>query len=367
MKHGYRIIDADGHILENHPEAIDWEKELPEPYKAWAPKHIPFPTRGGRVLMEGKLYARAALGSEGVRGMESFSAHTQRKGMWDPHARMPDMRAEGIDLSVLFGTVIFLGQNGLEDDGYADAICRVYNNWAHRYCQTYPDQLKAVALVRAREPRYAVPELERAVRDLGMVGALLTPHVGLLTPDNPCFHPLYEAAQALDVPVCVHGVSNLPGVEPFAWERYKSRHWVMTYGFPMELMLAVGSIVGGGVLDTFPRLRVAFLEGWSGWLPFWMERLDSWAHASPNEVKCKALPSEYLKGSQVYVSYEPEEETLAYTLERVGDDRILYASDYWHIESEFPGGAAKLIAREDITHQAKRKLLSENAARLYSL
>ena len=80
---------------------------------------------------------------------------------------------------------------------------------------------------------------------------------------------------------------------------------------------------------------------------------------------CKNKPSDYVKWGNWFFAMEPEEETLPYVIERIGDDKILFASDYPHWDGIFPHVVSTIRGRKDISEQSKAKVLGENAKRFY--
>jgi len=80
---------------------------------------------------------------------------------------------------------------------------------------------------------------------------------------------------------------------------------------------------------------------------------------------CKHKPSEYISQGNWFFAFEPEEKTLSYAIEHIGDDKILFASDYPHWDGMFPNVTKTIRGRKDISEQAKNRLLGENAKRLY--
>ena len=133
-------------------------------------------------------------------------------------------------------------------------------------------------------------------------------------------------------------------------------------------MAAVCSIVLGGVLERHPDLRVAFLEAGVGWVPYWLERLDEHFEKLGNEVPHLSMkPSEYLLSGRCYFHVEPEERGLPFAIEVLGDDLLMYASDYPHWDCAFPDSARLLRERADLSETSKRKILGQNAARFYGL
>jgi hypothetical protein len=135
---------------------------------------------------------------------------------------------------------------------------------------------------------------------------------------------------------------------------------------PFGLAFALAAIVCG-VLERFPRLRVALLEGGCGWLPFFLDRLDEHWEKLPALVPwLTQAPSAYVRDGRVLLTCEADED-VAYPPSRLGDNWLMYASDYAHWDSEFPDSARKLAARPALTAHQKVRLLRENALRFYDL
>jgi len=91
------------------------------------------------------------------------------------------------------------------------------------------------------------------------------------------------------------------------------------------------------VFDRFPRLRVGFMEGGAGWLPFWMERLDEHVEKlAPQMPNLRRRPSEIIRSEQIVLTCESEESGLDRVLDTAGPGTVLYASDYCHWDCHFP-------------------------------
>jgi predicted TIM-barrel fold metal-dependent hydrolase len=136
---------------------------------------------------------------------------------------------------------------------------------------------------------------------------------------------------------------------------------------PFEQMLACLSLICKGVLERFPQLQVVFLESGVGWLPYWLWRMDEYREILPFQVPwLKKKPSEYFR-RQCYISCESHEDNLGATIQAVGEDRILFASDYPHWDATFPGATKAILGRTDISPEAKKKIMGENTQRLLGL
>jgi hypothetical protein len=132
-------------------------------------------------------------------------------------------------------------------------------------------------------------------------------------------------------------------------------------------MRNMAALIGSGVMDRHPTLRVGTLEAGHGWLPFWMARIDEHAEtikAALPELKSK--PSEYVLSGRYFQSIEiPEGARLTNAVsDLVGDDLLMYASDYPHGESWFPNSVTTVLGWE-MSESRKRKLFWDNAARFY--
>ena len=330
-----KVIDADGHIVEKEH---DIRAYLPEPHSS---------RQGGLLPSEG---LDTSMGGR-LGGRENVDIPT----------RLKDMDTEGIDTSVLFPTGSFSVTKFIERD-YAVAYARAYNDFIADVCKQSP-RLKGIALLPLQDMDAAVDELERAIGKLGLAGVAVATqgmkeHLGAER-----FWPLYEEIQRLDVPFCVHNRR----VGPAGDNRFDSFLYMHTIGRPVETFIQFAGLIYGGVAERFAKLRIGFLECGVGWVPYWMERMDEeWEKRGKVEAPlCKRKPSEYVKHGNWFFAAEPEEETLPYVIERIGADKILFASDYPHWDGMFPRVVSTIRGRTDIPDGAKEKILGANAARFY--
>jgi predicted TIM-barrel fold metal-dependent hydrolase len=251
-----------------------------------------------------------------------------------------------------------------------DALCRAYNDWLADYCRTDPARLVGVAMLPLVDVDASVRELERATTELGFRGAFMrpNPYAG-----RPIHHPVYdrfwECAAALGVPVTVHeGLSD--GIPTLGRDRFENPAMLHVLSHPFEQMAACAGLVLGGVLDRHPTLKVAFLESGSGWLPYWLERMDghveTWGKLLP-AVRTK--PSDYFR-RQCFISTDPEDGAgmVEAVVRLVGDDCIVWASDYPHPDAHFPGAVAESLEKmSGIGDESRRRIFAGNAARLYGI
>ena len=333
------VLDADGHVTESYEQLARY---LDEPYRR-RPLTFPFYAWDG--------WDRRLLGTLGdVAG--------------DAETWLRVMDKHGIEQVVLYPT-LGLFMSFLKDPIWAVALCRAYNTlMAEEFIKKSP-RLKAVALLPVQDPDAAAKEVRRAVRELGHAGVMLAADGNHVLGDAR-FHGVYEEAQKLDAMVGVHASgSHLGGAGVDLFPRFIQAH---TCSHPFGQMRQITSIVFEGVPERFPDLRIAFLEAGAGWAPYWMERMDDeYAKRAVEAPALKKKPSDYVRSGKIYFSCEADEWLLPQALKLVGENQIVYASDFPHWDNSFPGNIAEIRERGDLTDAQKRKVLADNCRRLYKL
>jgi len=367
------VIDADGHCYEPDSDLAKW---MPKEIAHLAPNRVTDSSGYSHLMIEGRLAGRRRWGGGADRG-EVFASHIERSrpGMTDPLKRLPDMDEEGIDVAIIFGTSIALMVNGMADKPLAAAVCHAVNRWlVEEYLAPDPKRLKGVGLIPVQDPPAAVKELEFLAKHRSIVTAMLPTNVYGINLGHRMFDPVYAAAQEMGIPLSVHpqtehdGQYGVWGVMGASSERMEKYSYVHMTSFPFELMIALMHMIGEGVFDRYPKLKVAFMEGACGWVPFWSERLDEHFHKlRPQWPLLKRKPSEIIKSSQVAFTCEPEEAILPYVLDTIGITQVMYASDYRHWDSEFPDSVKEVRKIDGMTEEKLCHVLGENAKNWFGL
>jgi len=134
-------------------------------------------------------------------------------------------------------------------------------------------------------------------------------------------------------------------------------------------MTARTALISGGVFDRHPRLRVAFLEAGVGWVPFFIDRLHEHFEKRGDWIESgwRRDPMEYLQAGNIWTTCEPGEPILPGVIDVLGDDFIMFASDYPHWDGEWPESTKHLRTRPDISEETRAKIGGENAQRFYAL
>ena len=205
------------------------------------------------------------------------------------------------------------------NDALADAIKR------------HPTRYAGMAAIAPQDPAHAAREMERAVRWLGFKGVLINSHTQHEYLDDPKFWGIFEAVEALDVPLYLHPNTPSKGLIGPLLERGLE---TAIYGFSVDLGMHILSLICTGVFDRFPKLRV--VVGHLGEaLPFWLFRLD-YFHAAqlragryPTWKRLERRPSEYLRERFWYTtSGMPWAPAITFCQQVLGLDRVMYAMDY---------------------------------------
>ena len=276
---------------------------------------------------------------------------------WDPSIRLRDMEAAGVDVSFIFPSQAD-GFCTLGDVGFESALHRSYHRFMSNYCADADGRLWWMGVLTMRDLPESIAQLEYwAKEDPHFAGVHLPracPDGRML--DNPDLYPLYAACQDLNLPLWVHGGANRPPLTP----------WVHA---PNGLYHAIGgqyaltALVGGGVFDLFPDLRIGLFESFGGWMPYLIEKLDDgFTPGSTVTPRMKRTASEIVESGQLFVSVEADEQHIPYAVETLGEHLWLFSTDYPHGGSPWPEGVP-LIAEQEMPESAKIKLLGENALR----
>ncbi len=342
------MVDADGHIRE-------WDREIFE--------FLPEPYAGKQALFAASFFPSL----DGFHRAATKVLDGKGRAVANPTARdwLSYLDEVHLAATILFPTA-GLAFGLIQDPSWADALARAYNDWLHDgFLRADPRRLKGMALIPLQDPARAVVELRRAVEQLGMVGAVL-PAVGLYEAyGHRQFWPVYEAAQALDCVIAVHGAP----AQGLGLERLHRLIELRTLTHGFSQMVQMTSMTFGGVFDAFPRLRVAFCEAGSGWTPYLMERLDlEFENRGAQAPDIRTPPSEHVKSGRIFIHAELKERGLATAVRELGGGVFFAASDFPHEpKHEFLENLAAFEARTDVPDTVKRQILWDNPIRMYNL
>jgi predicted TIM-barrel fold metal-dependent hydrolase len=178
------------------------------------------------------------------------------------------MDREGLDVAALYPSIgLGIMMRDEMDAKLAAAIARAYNNWLYDFCQTDPKRLTGVAMIPLHDPNEAVKEAQRAVGKLGFIGVFARPEPLQNMPWHArYFDSLWSCLEELGVPIGFHSATAAGEVAQIG-DRFGDnlllRHVV---SHPLENMVAMVDTIGGGVCERHPKLKLAFLECYCGWV-----------------------------------------------------------------------------------------------------
>lgn len=285
-------------------------------------------------------------------------------GTWDIDVRARDLKTIGFDRQVLVPNNAPFAYD--VDPELGASVCQSYNNAVARALQRHPEFI-GLAVLPMQDVDLAVAELDRAILELGLHAPQIGTSIADRNLDEPEFWPLYQRVEELNVPLIVH-CSHL-AITAGA-HRYKRYRFGNALQFPAESSLAVGSLICGGVLDAFPRLRVGVLEAGAGFVPYLFDRLDEVSVEEPQYTKVRnaRLASEYLENFWFSFNIKTEAKSLPFVIERIGADRLLLSSDYPHgLAGSGMNTIQFLESLETVSPGDKEKLMGHNAVRLFGL
>jgi predicted TIM-barrel fold metal-dependent hydrolase len=391
------IISSDGHIgapVEQYRPYMD--PKYVADFDDWFNEYIPM------------WLSKGTKAKDSVKGIEDqdytmwgseYEAEFERRtaeipwgieGKWDAKKRLEALDIDGVAADVMFpddqsaNGPPFIGANRdarLPWDKYSPELrqegARAYNRWLADFCSEDPDRLLGVAMLGTLADVDGAIETATWAKEHGLNGGLYLPVMYYNNVDpfwnDPCLDPLWAAVQDLDMPLTTHVGPGSPyyGDDPFsAWILWslESRYWPHR---PLWFMII------GGVLERFPRLKLVFTEQGVEWVAPMLQSMDGLLNFkmtpfSEDERKemFSIKPSEYFQ-RQVWIGatntdalgwVSPED------LEYLGYKKLMWGSDYPHMESFWPHTRETLRGLlKGIPDYQARAIVADNAIECYSL
>nr|WP_315216015.1 amidohydrolase family protein [uncultured Duganella sp.] len=290
------------------------------------------------------------------------ASDSTRKGLEMGAARLADMDGAGITMQVLS----YGGFPQLLPDAQSIDLNRAANDRLAQAAQAHPTRFAGFATLPWQAPEAAARELERAVKQLGLKGALINGRPGDGFLDDPRYAPILAAFDELKVPLYVHPGLPLPAVQaPYygGFERELGARLAMfAWGWHNEAGIQVVRMLLAGAFDRHPGLQV--ISGhWGEMVPFFLQRLED---SIPQEASGLARPIAQTYREHVYVSPSgmltmPH---FQFIHAMMGAERILYSIDYPYQSLD---GARDFIERLPVSDADKALIAHGNAERLLGL
>jgi uncharacterized protein len=381
-----KVIDADTHMTERHDL---WTSRAPAKFKDRVP-HVTKIDGAATWVVEGDIVlGRAGAGGvvdkhgkkgRSFEGLYEWEIEHGHAAGHDPDARMKLLDEIGIWAQIIFPGVIGLGGQTLgdlvKDPELRDLCIEIFNDANAELQSESGDRLLPMAILPAWDIDACVREVERA-RNLGLRGVNLTSDPqDLGSPDlaNRAWDPVWEACAALEMPVHFHIGASLTTMNFFGaypWDSHDDDTKLAIGGALLFIGNArvVVNMICSGMFDRYPDLKVVSVESGTGWIPFILEALDYEMDENAPDAKARMsmLPSEYFK-KNIYATTWFEYRNLAALIDSVGEDNIMFETDFPHPTCLYPD-PLKTAAHnlQDLSVEVQRKILGENAAKLYRL
>src|SRR6267378_4175170 len=373
---GFKIFDSDTHV---GPDACilarylsGTEKDRLREWEAYKSSV----RSGHETYTRGQRHYRRRLGTAepdatpsgymagftGVKRTREPSPHVDA----DPSARIKDMDYEGVDVNLTLPSGWFGTWTAGDDVALEMAMYRAYHRWMADYCGAYPERLGGLILVGTRDVQSGLEEIRRWGKSRWAWAVMAYAPYGVPL-DHPSLEPVWAAAQEHDLAVVLHTFTVMPPYAPGGLDTWENLWLQRSAAHPWCGMRNMASLIGAGVLDRYPDLRLGVLEAGHGWLPFWAKRLDEHAQSVARALPpLKQTPSDYITSGRIFQTIEMSEgvELTKAVIQLLGEDILMYASDYPHGESWFPKSVDTVLAW-DLPERLKRKLFWDNALRFY--
>ena len=382
---GLAVVDVDSHWVE--PAEL-WVERAPARFKDRVPHLVADPDSDRDVwlvdgtVMSGYSFTVITNGGDKVFGTTTIT----RAAEADPSGSYAKPRLAMMDKLGLSGQVMFPNAIGF---GAVDLLTNVADPELRNLCASlYND---AVADLQAEGegrlfPQAIVPfwDIDAAVasvartRQLGLHGMVMcdSPEmigIGLPPLHDPHWAPLWDALQGEGLPVSFHvgsGKGRTRCVEA-CWPGYPMAEFMTL--MPAELFLSnsatIGNLIISGLCERYPRLRFFSVESGVGYLPFYLQALDYQYVEGGLDVtgRLPLLPSEYFR-RQIYCSFWFETYGVAEAIRFLGNDHVMFETDFPHPSCLYPGTAARVDAlAEALDIETLERVLFRNATDLFDL
>jgi len=381
MRNGFRVIDTDTHVGPTADTLYDYASKAFQSRRNEMLKYE-VSVRDGIGLSIGPYPYKRQMGQRTKEELAVVGGTPTLKGqvgtlLIEPPetgvqvrnsiGRLRDMDREGRDIDLVIPGTFSTAITAIEPD-LALELYAAYNRYIVDYCSADPSRLKATLLAPAHNPGFAASEIAKYASEK-CIGAVAVPLPEGLPVDDPDLHVIWRAMGDADLPLLHHSFFYEPPYFPGYRDVWGHIAVARASAHVWGAQRLLSYLLLSGLFDQFPVLRVGFSECSSGWLPSWLNRLQSQsAYLAGTLPTIKHTPLEYAQNGRVFCGVElAEGEVITRSvIEAMGDGSLMYSSDYPHDQSKFPS-SVDLVLGWDIPESSKRAIMSENAERYLRL
>ena len=419
-KKSFVVFDSDSHVVE--PAAV-WEKYLEPEYRTLG-KHALWREEGklGSYLkVNGKIFRdtgnsniprhaiwRPGMTWDKVGELDPSRRHPMTAGASDPHARLRDMDAMGIDQAFLYPTWFAEGFDLVEDPDVAFALARAYNNWIADFCAAAPERLFAAAILPLQHMDYALEELRRVAKIPSLRGAFIRPMFveGRYT-THPYYEPLWAELELLGITAAVHPgmglwnpewtshtqfiekiknrlnfhafINNIGGGPTAGGGNAKSFAFAASppLGHPLAPILSpwldnhmfVGAtLIGFTVMQRYPKMKVVVAHGKASWMEEVLEKMEASARTIPllHHYPVRTDTEEMWEEGNVMLGFDAEERLI----QKLPDDfaeKIVWGSRYPQQDTTSAAEAIETLIRARLDEATLARMFGGNAATQFGI
>jgi len=276
------------------------------------------------------------------------------RGGFDLESRFADMKASEVDMQVLSATpqTYFYDKEAAP----AAACAAIQNDQIAKLVKAHPDKFLGIATLPIQAPARAAEELTRAVRKLGLRGAMIGSNAMGTNLDHPSFEAMWAAAEDTGAFMLIHP-NNVTGAD-----RLRSYYLNNLIGNPLDTTIAAACLVFGGVMERHPKLKVCLLHG-GGFTPYQAGRwVHGWNVRPEPKVNVKESPQKWIDRFY-YDSILHAKPMLEFLVASTGAHRVMLGSDYPYDMGTFE--CVRQVKALSISDADKTKVLKGNAVKLF--
>jgi aminocarboxymuconate-semialdehyde decarboxylase len=278
------------------------------------------------------------------------------KGGFDLESRFADMKASEVDMQVLSATPQTYFYD--KEAGAGAACAAIQNEGIAKLVKAYPEKFLGIATLPIQAPARAAEELTRAMRKLGLRGAMIGSNAMGTNLDHPSFEAMWAAAEDTGAFMLIHP-NNVAGAD-----RLRSYYLNNLIGNPLDTTIAAACLVFGGVMERHPKLKICLLHG-GGFTPYQAGRWVHGWHVRPEpKVNVKESPQKWIDRFY-YDSILHAKPQLEFLVDSVGPGRVMLGSDYPYDMGTFE--CVRQVKALSIKDSDKAKVLESNALALFGV